>query len=219
MSNSKSSPCLLGNGYNNGTDKVSIFSVINGEKWFCVRPLEIVGLLVLNTWLHSSLMTHLIHNLIIFYSSITTWLVSFSNRAFLFSESESGEKSPSGSVSSQSEKKSNGVSSISPSKVNPVHIISIYFARSFRGRTKFSFYLALIFQQNNGMVSQYRDVNIETEGETNNIQRSTPASPLSSFSSLMERISPEKKVSTTPKPVSKYWKFLQYKPFEWLNIY
>ncbi|KAK7604096.1 hypothetical protein V9T40_004369 [Parthenolecanium corni] len=119
------------------------------------------------------------------------------------SESESGEKSPSGSVSSQSEKKSNGVSSISPSKVNPVHIISIYFARSFRGRTKFSFYLALIFQQNNGMVSQYRDVNIETEGETNNIQRSTPASPLSSFSSLMERISPEKKVSTTPKPEQK----------------
>lgn len=67
----------------------------------------------------------------------------------------------------------------------------------------FSFSFAFILQKNNGLTSQYRDVNVETEGETNNIQRSTPASPLSSFSSLMERISPEKKVSTTPKPVSK----------------
>lgn len=34
--------------------------------------------------------------------------------------------------------------------------------------------------------------------ETNNIQRSTPTTPLHSFSSLIDRISPEKKLASTP---------------------
>lgn len=35
---------------------------------------------------------------------------------------------------------------------------------------------------------------MDTDGELNSIQRSTPVTPLHSFTSLIERISPEKKI-------------------------
>ncbi|XKL66739.1 hypothetical protein PGB90_010159 [Kerria lacca] len=50
----------------------------------------------------------------------------------------------------------------------------------------------------NGIIPKWKDFNNELDGETN-IQRSTPVTPLYSFTSLIERISPEKKLPSATK--------------------
>lgn len=112
--------------------RVSAYAAISVEKWslyITIQPLQIVVSLILNestSWLPSPwkfLITLKAPDpksnvsVLVDYYYLTTWFASFANSLLLFSESESGEKSPSGSVSSQSERKSNGISSVSPSKV------------------------------------------------------------------------------------------------------